>query len=866
VLTAIAAPTLDHGGPVGLRFENFPAGALLATLPERFAVIVARYPERLAIADGDVRLTYAALAVLAGGISASLPPRGWSRGMPIGILLEQEARALASMLGVLAAGHIVVPLDAGHPQERIAAIAAHAGLGAVICSARLRDRAVSLAPAGAPIICLEDVTGTQEFIAYPGGSPDDLAIILYTSGSTGPPKGVMQNHRGLLHDVMQYANAIHIRPDDRLTLLYSPATAGAVRDIWGALLMGASLHVFQPREGMDALAAFLHRIGPSIYHSVPVLLRHLSAHLAASAGRLAFPSIRLGYIAGDRLDVKDVRAFFGVFPQALLYTGFGSTEASTIFRHRFIRPSTTLEGEIVAVGRAMPERHTLLLDEMGRPAPPGDIGEIVVCSPFIARGYWRAPALTAERFMPDPQHVGWRHFRTGDMGRLCPEDGMLQHLGRADHMVKLGGRRIELPAVEAALKALPGVQEAAALIRPPADGAAEPVLVAHWQAAAGEPPTEGALLARLRHVLPPVMVPAELVRVPALPLLPNFKVDRKALASIDAGLAAFVPAAATPAHGTACLVAEEAARLLKLPAGLASDRNLAAMGMDSIGLVDFALALENRLGRAVPLEVILAARSADRIGAWLDATSASAKPGSAGLVTLRHGRNPDLPPLLWLHGLSGDVYDRVSALLPLMPPDRDWLGLRDPALRQLHCAAESVEDHATLLLASLRAAGLSVSRGAIPIGWSYGGRLAWELASRMEDAGWRVPQVVVIDAPPWPTGIRPAFATASTDMEAMRAHHYRLAASYTARAAPLNLVLIRARQHLASRAEDLGWGALARRVTVGWVPGRHDVFTAGRLHHLAAALCEGLDCPQPLAGVAAPFMAADGASMAAPGA
>jgi hypothetical protein len=130
----------------------------------------------------------------------------------------------------------------------------------------------------------------------------------------------------------------------------------------------------------------------------------------------------------------------------------------------------------------------------------------------------------------------------------------------------------------------------------------------------------------------------------------------------------------------------------------------------------------------------------------------------------------------------------------------------------------------------------------------------------MEDAGWHVPQVVVIDAPPWPTGIRPEFATASTETEALRAHHYRLAAAYTARAAPLNLLLIRARQHLAQKAEDLGWGALARCLTIRWVPGRHDMFSEGRLHHLAAALCEGLDPAEPMPA----SMAAAGQAMAVP--
>jgi amino acid adenylation domain-containing protein len=840
IATRSALP-LDHDGPVG-PFDPFPTTALDAPLPARFAHVAARSGARLAVVDALHRLTYTQLATLAARIAAALPARAPTGPDLIGILLEHEARFPAAMLGVLAAGHAYVPLDASYPPDRIAAIAAHAGLTAIICSQALWPTAAALAAPGVGVVSIDALpAGTDDpsLRPHPLAEPGDVASILYTSGSTGEPKGVYQDHRGLLHDVMQYANAAHIGPNDRLTLLYSPGTAGAVRDIWGALLTGASLHVLPPRDGAEALAGFLRRTAPTLYHSVPVLMRHL-AHASERAGHPPFPSVRLGYIAGDRLDATDVRAFFRLFPKALLYTGLGATEASTIYVHRFIRPGTPLPDERVPVGRAMPEREALLLDPDGEPVRDGEVGEIVVASRYIARGYWRAPDLTAERFGPDPGRPGWRRFRTGDMGRLRPEDGLLEHLGRADHMVKIGGQRIELPAVEAALKALPEVREATALVRPPRTVAAQPILVAHWQPASSEPVPDRALLMALRRTLPPAMVPAVLVRCAALPLLPNFKVDRAAVALADAALVRAGDEHRMPGSGAAWEVADEAARQMGVDGSVGLDGNVLALGMDSIALMEFTAGLERRLGRIVPLEVILAAGTPRRIGGWLDATSPLAAPGAAALVTLRQGPDPARTPLLWPHDLGGDVFDRVPALFPMIPPDRDWLGLRDPAGRDRQGAAETLEDHATLLLAMMREAGLSPKRGGIPIGWSFAGRLAWELASQMLSVGWNVPCVVVLDAPPWPTGIGPDFAEPYDDRQALRAHGYKLAAGYHARAAALDLVLVRASGTFGGVPEDLGWAALARRVTILRVPGDHAIFRSERIAATAAALCEAL--------------------------
>ncbi|MCW3475928.1 AMP-binding protein [Limobrevibacterium gyesilva] len=828
--------SLDHGGPATRPFSSFPDAPVQDTLPARFNAVLAGHADRLAVADANRKLTYAALATLARRVATALPPRA---GMPapVGILLEHEARFPAAMLGVLMAGHAYVPLDASYPAARLAAIAAHAGVVAMVAAGPLGAQARSLVSADVPVIDLDSLPFSEGRTTL--ASASDIASIAYTSGTTGAPKGVFQNHRGMLHDVAQYVSAIQLDAGDRLTSLYSPSTVGAVRDIWAALLTGACLHVQPPRHGAAALAAFLRAAKPTIYHSVPVLLRHLAA---AEPG--SFPGVRLGYIAGDRMDAGDVRAFFRLFPDALLYTGLGATEASTIYVHRFLTRAMPLDETRVPVGHAIPDRLALLLDEAGCAVPPGEIGEIWVSSPYIAQGYWRAPELTAERFSDDPDRPGWRRFRTGDLGRWRP-DGLLEHLGRADQMVKLGGQRVELPAVEAALKAQPGVSEAVALVRPGAGAASQPRLVAHFVPdPAGPDVTEGGLLAALRRMLPPAMVPAALVRCVALPLLPNFKVDRAAAARLDAQHSD-APTAAwdAPELVSARVVAEAVRTVLGLAVLPGPDQDLLLLGADSLMLVELAVELERRVRRTVPLDAVMAARTPRSLGRWIDASAPDAPHDSAALVTFRVGPGA-AAPLLWPHDVGGS-WHKVPELLGLVPADRSWLGLRDPASYDPSGVVDSIEAQATLMVAALQAAGIAKQPGVIPIGWSFAGRQAWEIGAQMQAAGWHIPAVVVIDAPPGPVGAGLEPGDPSAPWRRAAVHRYRMAAQYHAPRAPLDLVLIRSNghsPHLSGLPDDLGWRALARRVTIVQVPGDHlSMWDGEGLVGTAAALRKILD-------------------------
>jgi fengycin family lipopeptide synthetase E len=484
---------LDHDGP-DRSLRPFPAGDIEKPAAALFLEAATRDPHRLAIDDGALPLTYDALQRLAGAIAAEL--RASSERGPVAIALPMGARFPAAMLAALACGRPYLPLDTGFPLERNAQIVAHAQPGLVVTDRATAAAARAIAPS-LPLVLVDDLP--------PAGRPfevtataDDPAYILYTSGSTGRPKGVVQNQRGLLHDVMQYVNSVHLDTGDRLTQLYSPSVNGAIRDVYGALLTGGTLYpVDLRREGLRRLRSLLLDGKITILHAMPPVFRAVHEALGQEP---CPPAVRLVYLAGDRIFTGDVARFRqATAPGTLLYVGIGSTENATIYRQWFLGHRTPVEGHLLPVGYPVPDRPSVLLAEDGTPVRPGETGEIVVTSRYMALGYWNEPALTATAFRPSPADPEARVFHTGDLGRERP-DGLLEFVGRRDRQLKIRGYRVEPAETEAALRAIPGVADAAVIGR--SDGPTGPRLAAFVAAAPGTTLDAGSLAARLAASLP----------------------------------------------------------------------------------------------------------------------------------------------------------------------------------------------------------------------------------------------------------------------------------------------------------------------------------------------------------------------------
>ena len=305
----VTAPALDYGGPVAHPYVPFPVDSLLAPVANRFNAICALHAARTAIVDRGVSLSYASLRrrvhCSAGRIDGILG----ADTRPVAVLMEHAATFPTTMLAVLVSGRGYVPLDPAFPEARNRQILEQAGVSLLLTDAACRDVALVLA---GPQLAVHEMDAwptdpAGAVLERRPGQATDLAYVLFTSGTTAAPKGVFQDQAGLLHDVLQYSNAAHIAPTDRMTLLYSPSVGGATRDIFGALLNGAALHILDPRAlGAAGVAQAVRQQRITIYHSVPVVFRRVMASLQPEEH---LPDLRLAYLADDRVEPADVAAF-----------------------------------------------------------------------------------------------------------------------------------------------------------------------------------------------------------------------------------------------------------------------------------------------------------------------------------------------------------------------------------------------------------------------------------------------------------------------------------------------------------------------------------------------------------------------------
>jgi amino acid adenylation domain-containing protein len=597
----------DHGGPTGHPFEPFPASALDATIVDRLAAIVRRYPDRLAVRDGARALTYRALAADIRRIARAVMAAAAGRDGPIGILLESNAQCIVAMFGVLAAGRAFVAMDAHHPPERNRLIGLQSGIAAWLSDAQCAAVAGALFPADIPFVDIgtlpmagerpdmSSAMDAAELLVGPRPAPTDPAGIVFTSGSTGVPKGVAQSHRNLLHDTAQFTSALHLGADDRLTLLASPGVAAACRDIYGALLNGASLHMLSPVAlGPRGLVDEIRARGITIYHSVPTVLRRLVAVLGPD-DRL--DSVRIAYLAGDRVEWSDVdHCRQALSRDVSVFVALGSTECVNSWCQWFVDDRLRSTTACPPVGRVAPGRALAIIGEDGAPAEDGETGEIVVTSRTIADGYWRAPELSAAAFAVHPDDPAQIVFRTGDLARRRA-DGLIELCGRKNRQVKLHGHRIEPQEIETILLGCPGVDEAAVHVRR-GDGGIARALIAYVVV---RPGMRGLLprhlMALLSQRLPRHQLPAQIVFTAELPRLPSLKIDHARLDTIDRDR---IRQAARGGSGPIGEVTEIFERVLGVSATV--EDNVRSLGADSLQLMEIVAEIERRFGVAITPE------------------------------------------------------------------------------------------------------------------------------------------------------------------------------------------------------------------------------------------------------------------------
>ena len=500
-------------------FVEFRKEEVEQSIPSRFEQMVRKYPDQVAVKTRNYTLTYDALNKAGNRVAHAILNACGEGNEPIALLLDKDAPMAAAILGVLKAGKIYVPLDPSHPPARISYIREDTYTRLVLTDNKNVAAARTLAQGGCELLNMEELNSrfSPENPAV-NISADSLAYVRYTSGSTGQPKGVMENHRIFLHVIMRQTNAFHICADDRLIFLGSWG-----KHIFRGLLNGAAVYpAYVKEEGVAHLGKWLAEEEITIYHSVPSVFRHFIDTLT---GIETFPSLRIVRLAGEPVAGKDIELFKKHFPpKCVLVNELGCTEAGTI-AHYLIDKETRITTNTVPVGNAVEDIKILLLDG-GKRVGFDEIGEIAVQSRYLSPGYWRRPALTRAAFLPDPEGGDERIYLPGDLGRMEP-DGCLFHLGRKDFQVKVRGYRIEVGEIETALLEHPAIKEVAVVGREVQTG--DKRLVAYFVPTGQPAATVRELRNFLKDRLPDYMIPSAFVTLRAFPLTPNGKVDRLAL-------------------------------------------------------------------------------------------------------------------------------------------------------------------------------------------------------------------------------------------------------------------------------------------------------------------------------------------------
>jgi acyl-coenzyme A synthetase/AMP-(fatty) acid ligase len=488
------------------------------------------------------------------------------------------------MLGALLAGRPYVPLDPALPAEHLRRTIVHSGAQAIICGSLEGIIPPDAVPKSVARLKLDEAPAEDHRTAVHAG-PETVAYVIYTSGSTGAPKGVWQDQRGLVHDVLQYSKAISITPADRLSLLYSPSVNGALRDIFGALLNGATLCMSDlRREGFAKVLGDLAQRRVTVLHAMPPVLRSL----ARASGRAIAPDARVLYTAGDRLLDQDLLQLRESLPfDCQIYTGIGSTECATLYRQWTIPRDWMPDGTTIPVGHAIDDREMRLIDDAGAEVAHGMIGHVEVSSPFLAKGYWNDPDRSSASFKSCPGRPGWRRFRPGDLGRIRP-DGLMEFIGRSDGQIKVRGYRLDPIEIEAALRRIKDVAEAVVTVYE-AEARAR---VVPFVEAPDIAMTEVFLLGELARQLQPHLVPERIFVLDKIPRLPNFKFDVARLRVIATECCNIEPGETLP---QAYLSIWES--ILKRPVG--PDVPLTRLGADSLTLLEIELLVARQFGKSL---------------------------------------------------------------------------------------------------------------------------------------------------------------------------------------------------------------------------------------------------------------------------
>ncbi|WP_369981521.1 amino acid adenylation domain-containing protein [Xanthomonas bundabergensis] len=700
-----------------------------------FQAQATRQPQAIALECGDQQLSYGALNDRANQLAHRLIELGVRPDDRVAICMPRSVDMVVGLLGILKAGGAYVPLDPAYPAERLAYMLADSAPVALLTQAQLAGTVKDLhtADAGLAVVAMDtDAALLQQPTHDPviaGLTSRHLAYVIYTSGSTGQPKGVMIEHASVVNLCAELEHSVFggLPGDERVALNASLSFDASVQALT-QLLSGRCVVVIPEAVRIDAgaLLQFLsqHRIGA--LDCTPAQLGFL-----LDAGLLESPiaSLKAVLVGGEAI-APGMWTKLSRSATLRIFNVYGPTECTVDSTLAAVNDA----GERPHIGGPIANARVYILDAQGQPVPIGVAGELHIGGAGVARGYLNQPGLTLERFVDDPfvEDPAARMYRTGDLGRWLP-DGTIEYLGRNDFQVKVRGFRIELGEIEARLAACTGVREAVVLAREDVPG--DKRLVAYVTAEEETELSVAALREALLQALPEHMVPNAFVALPALPLTPSGKLDRKALPAPDQAAVASRSYEA-PVGEIEQAIAAIWQELLGLERVGRHD-HFFELGGHSLLAIKLMHALRMRLGAEVPIAAIF---------------STSSLTGLASMVeTGRHSQSLVVPlqtqgedrPLFCFHPVGGHV-SFYRALARQLAPQLPVYGIQAPDAIGLPHRFEAIAD-----MASAYASAIHAAQAIGPyrlLGWSTGGVIASAVAAHMIENGDEIEYLGLIDS------------------------------------------------------------------------------------------------------------------------
>ena len=713
----------DHGS----------ARAKTASLPSLLSASFAQFADRSAVQCADQEMDYAGLDLASREAALGLRQLGIGQGQLVGICMPRSLDMLIAVLAVMRAGAAYVPLDPAFPEQRLRYMVEHARISHVVISspaivpASVRQDRTLLA-----LDALRD-TGTAGG-DLPDVAPEDLAYVLYTSGSTGEPKGVCIEHGNLVNFLLSMQHSPGFDADDILCSATTLSFDIAALELYLPLLCGGRVVIADDNEHRDpeALCRLIEKRACTVLQTTPSLIA-----LLQEVGRMdVLQPLRL-FVGGEAMPVALATA---LLPRCReLWNLYGPTETTVWSSIERLQPDLAN----VPLGRPIDNTSIYLLDARRQPALPGALGEIWIGGAGVARGYLHRPDLSAERFMQDPfANDGSRMYRTGDVGRI--RDGRLFFNGRVDDQIKLRGYRIEPGDIEAVAAQESGVNECAAIARPLEGG--DLVLVLYAGSELEPALLSASLRQRLVKSLPAYMRPQHIVVLPALPKTPNGKIDRRALPAPDPEDAPATSGYVAPRDDLERALCEQWQKLFQREKVGVND-NFFDLGGYSLLAVRMFTELHARTGVDIPLATLIENPSVGELARVLRLAGVSGDAGGKGLrqswkplVVLQAGQGTEA--LFLFHAVGGNVMN-YQPLLSALSSDQPVYGLQSPGLDGVTSLLTSIEQMADVYIEEIRSV---QPRGPYYLGGgSMGGVIALEAARKLKAEGETIALLAMFD-------------------------------------------------------------------------------------------------------------------------